>query len=83
MAKQDYIFRYLTIIKKLRRGGESTFKEINAFLELESEFRDLSFSISNRTFLRDLNEIRSIFNIDIRYDFWLTGLDETPIQPAP
>ena len=69
MAKQDYIFRYLTIIKKLRRSGESTFKEINEHLEKESEFQDRPFSISSRTFMRDLNEIRQIFKIDIQYDF--------------
>ncbi len=69
MAKQDYIFRYLSIIKKLRRAGEATFKEINEYLEKESEFLDRPFSISNRTFIRDLNDIRELFKIDIRYDF--------------
>jgi predicted DNA-binding transcriptional regulator YafY len=69
MAKQDYIFRYLTIIKKLRRSGEATFKEINEYLARESEFSDRPFNISNRTFIRDLNEIRTIFRVDIRYDF--------------
>ncbi|MDP1622707.1 MAG: WYL domain-containing protein [Bacteroidales bacterium] len=69
MAKQDYIFRYLTIIKKLRRNGEATFQEINDYLKKESEFLDRTFSVSNRTFMRDLNEIRTLFKIDIRYDF--------------
>jgi predicted DNA-binding transcriptional regulator YafY len=69
MAKQDYIFRYLTIIKKLRRNGEATFKEINEYLVKESEFLDRPFSVSNRTFIRDLNEIRELFKVDIRYDF--------------
>lgn len=69
MAKQDYIFRYLTIVKKLRRSREATFEEIREYLERESEFQDRPFSISKRTFLRDLNEIRQLFRIDIRYDF--------------
>ncbi len=69
MAKQDYIFRYLTIITKLRRSGEATFREINEYLEKESEFLDRPFSVSNRTFIRDLNEIRTLFKVDIRYDF--------------
>jgi predicted DNA-binding transcriptional regulator YafY len=69
MAKQDYFFRYLTIIKKLRRSGEATFKEINEYLEKESEFLDRPFSVSNRTFIRDVNEIRNLFKIDIRFDF--------------
>ncbi len=69
MAKQDYLFRYLTIIKKLRRSGEATFTEINEYLEKESAFIDRHLSVSNRTFIRDLNEIRALFKIDIRYDF--------------
>jgi predicted DNA-binding transcriptional regulator YafY len=68
MAKQDYIFRYLTIIKKLRRGKQASFEEIRDYLHNESEFQDRPFSISNRTFLRDLNEIRDLFKIDIQYD---------------
>ncbi|MEI7727109.1 MAG: WYL domain-containing protein [Bacteroidota bacterium] len=69
MAKQDYIFRYLTIIKKLRTSGEATFKEINEYLGKESEFHDRPLSVSNRTFIRDLNEIRALFKVDIRFDF--------------
>jgi predicted DNA-binding transcriptional regulator YafY len=69
MAKQDYIFRYLTIVKKLRRSGEATFREINEYLGKESEFLDRPLSVSNRTFIRDLNEIRELFKVDIRFDF--------------
>jgi len=69
MAKQDYIFRYLTIIKKLRRSKEATFEEIRDHLQKESEFQDRPFAFSNRTFLRDINEIRSLFKIDIQYNF--------------
>ena len=69
MAKQDYILRYLTIIKVLRRNKEATFKEIKEYLKKESEFQDRPFSISPRTFQRDLNEIRSIFQVDIQYNF--------------
>jgi predicted DNA-binding transcriptional regulator YafY len=69
MAKQDYFLRYLTIIKKLRRSGEATLIEINDFLETESEFHDRSFTVSNRTFIRDVNEIRTLFKVDIRFDF--------------
>src|ERR1039457_6467185 len=69
MAKQDYILRYLTIIKVLRKNKESTYKEIKEYLKKESEFQDRPFSISTRTFQRDLNEIRSLFNVDIQYNF--------------
>jgi predicted DNA-binding transcriptional regulator YafY len=69
MAKQDYILRYLTIIKILRRNKETTLKEIKENLKKEAEFQDRPFSISPRTFQRDLNEIRSLFNVDIQYNF--------------
>jgi len=69
MAKQDYIFRHLTIIKKLKSSGESTFEEINAFLKKESAYQDRPVSITVRTFERDRNEILSLYNIDIQYDF--------------
>jgi predicted DNA-binding transcriptional regulator YafY len=69
MAKQDYIFRYLNIIKKLRRYNEATFIEIREYLKKETEPQDRPFSFSTRTFERDLNEIRSIFKIDIQYNF--------------
>ncbi len=69
MAKQDYIFRHLTIIKKLRANKEATFEEIKAYLKRESELQDRMFSISIRTFERDRNEIYSLYNVDIQYDF--------------
>ena len=69
MAKQDYILRYLTIIKVLRKSKEATYKEIKEYLKKESEIQDRPFSISTRTFQRDLNEIRSLFNVDIQYNF--------------
>jgi predicted DNA-binding transcriptional regulator YafY len=69
MAKQDYIFRYLTIIKKLRRSKRATFEEIHHYLVEESKFEDRPTSISIRTFQRDLIEIRELFKIDIQYDF--------------
>lgn len=69
MAKQDYFLRYLAIIRKVRRQGEANFMEINDYLRDESEFMDRPFSVSKRTFMRDLNEIRELFKVDIRYDF--------------
>ncbi len=69
MAKQDYILRYLTIIKKLRKSKEATFEEIRDYLQQESGLLDRSFSFSNRTFQRDLQEIRSLFRFDIQYNF--------------
>lgn len=65
MSKRDYIIRYLLIIKKLRSSRVATFIEINEFLKQEFELLDSPRDISLRTFQRDLNEIRTIFNIDI------------------
>lgn len=69
MSKREYILRYLLIIRKLRNRRQATFKEINDFLILESELQSYKLSISKRTFQRDLNEIRSLFNVDIQYNF--------------
>ena len=66
MSKRDYIIRYLLIVKKLRNSGTATFNEINDYLRREFELMDAPKDISIRTFQRDLNEIRSIFNIDIK-----------------
>lgn len=66
MSKRDYIIRYLLILKKLRSSRVSTFSEINEYLQHEFELLDSSRNISLRTFQRDINEIRTIFNIDIR-----------------
>ena len=66
MSKREYISRYLTIYNKLRSSREATFEEINDFLKRESEFSGYKLSISQRTFQRNLNEMRSLFNIDIK-----------------
>jgi predicted DNA-binding transcriptional regulator YafY len=81
MSKRESIFRYSLIIKKLRRFPAS-FKEISDNLALESELQSYNFNISKRTFQRDLDDIRSIYNIDIKYDFsrkvYLIDFDEQP-----
>jgi predicted DNA-binding transcriptional regulator YafY len=69
MAKQDYLFRYFTIIKMLKRCKEATFVEIAEFVKSESKYHDRPFSISLRTFQRDVDEIQNIFKIDIQYNF--------------
>lgn len=68
MSKRETISRYSLIIKKLRKHT-STFAEIADYLALESELQEYNFSISKRTFQRDLDDIRSVYNIDIQYDF--------------
>jgi predicted DNA-binding transcriptional regulator YafY len=69
MAKQDYFFRYFTIIKKLRRNKVATFEEMQQYLAEESNYEDRPSTFSLRTFQRDLKEIRTLFKVDIQYDF--------------
>jgi predicted DNA-binding transcriptional regulator YafY len=68
MSKRESISRYNLIIKKIR-NHPSTFSEIADYLSLESELQEYNFNVSKRTFQRDLDDIRSIYNIDIQYDF--------------
>jgi predicted DNA-binding transcriptional regulator YafY len=66
MAKHEFFLRYSSIIKKLRNSGDATFEEISNYLNSESEFTGYNLSVAKRTFQRDLNEIRSIFNVEIK-----------------
>ena len=68
MSKRESISRLSLIIKKLRRNP-STFEEIADYLSRESELQAYDFNVSKRTFQRDLEDIRSLFNIEIKYDF--------------
>ncbi len=68
MSTTESLSRYNLIIKKVRRSP-ATFKEIEDYLKFESELQGSNYIISKRTFQRDLNAIRSIFNIDILFDF--------------
>jgi predicted DNA-binding transcriptional regulator YafY len=66
MSKKEYLIRYLLIIKRLRNSKKASFSEINQYLQDEFSILDAPKNISLRTFQRDLNEIRTIFNIDIK-----------------
>jgi predicted DNA-binding transcriptional regulator YafY len=68
MSKRESIARYNLIIKKLRKHP-ATFAEIEDYLAFESELQDYNFNVSQRTFQRDVVDIRSVYNIDIQYDF--------------
>lgn len=68
MSKRESIARYNLIIKKLRKHPAS-FAEIADYLALESELQEYNFNVSKRTFQRDLEDIRSLYNIDIQFDF--------------
>lgn len=81
MSKRESIARYSLIIKKLRKHP-CTFSEIAEYLEFESELQEYDFNISKRTFQRDIEDIRSLYNIDIQYDFsrkvYHVDFDEQP-----
>lgn len=68
MSKRETLARFSLIISKLRRKP-ATFAEISNTLARESEIQGYDFNISIRTFQRDLEEIRSLYDIDIQYDF--------------
>lgn len=81
MSKRESIARYNLIIKKLRKRS-ATFAEIEEYLALESEMQAYNFNISKRTFQRDRDDIRSLYNIDILFDFskkvYYIDFDEQP-----
>lgn len=68
MSKRESIARYNLIIKKVRKCPAS-FEEIIDFLGAESELQGYNFVVSKRTFQRDLEDIASLYNIEIEYDF--------------
>jgi predicted DNA-binding transcriptional regulator YafY len=81
MSKKESIARYNLIIKKLRKQP-SSFSEISDYLAFESDLQEYNFNVSKRTFQRDIEDIRSVYNIDIQYDFsrkvYFIDFDEQP-----
>lgn len=67
MSKSDSITRHHLIIKKLRKRPMS-FLDLEHYLETETELQDYKFTVSLRTFQRDIQDIRKIYGIDIKYD---------------
>ena len=72
MTKRESVLRYSHIVNRLRKGP-ATFKEMDAHLKKQSELQGYTFTMSKRTFQRDLGDIESILDIDIKYDFKLKG----------
>ena len=67
MSKRESTSRHHLIINKLRKNSAS-FQEISEKLALESEIQAYDFNVSKRTFQRDLNDIRSLYGVDVKYD---------------
>ncbi|MEO6883254.1 MAG: WYL domain-containing protein [Bacteroidia bacterium] len=68
MSKREATLRHHLIIKKVRKNP-ATFDEIADYLSRESELQEYVFNTSKRTFQRDLEDILSTYNIEIKYDF--------------
>src|SRR5690606_35229082 len=59
--------RWTLIIQKLKKKP-ATFEEISDFLDEESDIQDYDFRVSIRTFQRDIQDINSVFGIEIKHD---------------
>lgn len=68
MIKRTSLVRYSLIIRMLRKQP-STFDEVAEYLAQESELQNFNSNITKRTFQRDLDDIHSVFDIDIQFDF--------------
>ena len=67
MRTKDCISRCLHIIRRLKRGQKASFTEIQRYLNEMSALTGEDYTISIRTFQRDVDTIRELFLIDIRY----------------
>lgn len=67
MSIRTSLLRFNVVINKLRRSPLN-FDEIKNQLEIESEILGEDLTISKRTFQRDIDTIRSLYNINILYD---------------
>ena len=72
MSKHTYFHRYLLIIKKIKAAPYADYEEIESFINKQFEYfqeRDetLFMGFSQRTFQRDVKEIKSLFGFDIEY----------------
>ena len=67
MSVRETILRLNLIVNKLRKQPVS-FQKMADYLQLESEIQSYNFNVSKRTFQRDIKDIYSIYNIEIKYN---------------
>lgn len=67
MRTKDCISRCLHIVRRLKRGQKASFLDIQRYLDQMSVLSGEDYNISIRTFQRDLEAIRELFLIDIKY----------------
>ena len=70
MSKRETLLRYSTITRCVR-NAPVTLNEINACLKRESDMYGFDLSVSKRTFQRDVQDLLSLFQIEIVYDYSL------------
>jgi len=68
MSTRESVLRYIHITNRLRKSS-ATFGEIDQYLKQQSELQGYNFNVSKRQFQRDLEDIGSIFEMEINYDF--------------
>lgn len=68
MSKHETLLRHQKIISKLQTCRQATFEEIDDYLKDQSALHEYNLVISQRTFQRDIKEIRSLYNMDIQFD---------------
>jgi len=64
MSTRESVLRYIHITNRLRKSS-ATFGEIDQYLKQQSELQGYNFNVSKRQFQRDLEDIGSIFEIEI------------------
>jgi predicted DNA-binding transcriptional regulator YafY len=69
MSKLEVTKRQHLIINKMRRAKQATFEEIVDYLQRESDLHGYDFTVSKRTFSRDLEDIDTMYGIAIKFDF--------------
>lgn len=67
MSKKHFLKRQLLIINKLK-SYPSSFAELQKHLQHESQFDEENYELSIRTFQRDIAEIKSLFEIEIKFN---------------
>lgn len=67
MSKKQFIKRHLLLINKLKKASCS-FDELQKYLQFQSELDEENYSVSTRTLQRDIAEIKSLYNIEIKFN---------------
>lgn len=67
MAKKQFIRRHLLIINRLK-SRSSSFEDLQEYLLIQGDILSEDLHISKRTFHRDLNEIKELYEIKIKHN---------------